>query len=234
MYGLREEQAKAFVIGPNLKEEYWDTSDHAAYDAYRTPYRPWRDAGVMIRGPVIYDIARNFEESWKLLQGNEAKPANLIANALAAERSGLFEPPPAEDSRNAPKKTKPNTPFDFPRYMDLVKKSAYLTHATLWNSGSLLHALALCGSLTVLVDMLGGLVSGVLNFGAATVRDANAWSGKISESDDYAVKDKKGESGLPAQFLRTFCVKGAPVDFSTNCAFLRAAASVQNGGLIYI
>jgi phosphatidylserine/phosphatidylglycerophosphate/cardiolipin synthase-like enzyme len=73
--------ACGFIVGFNLKEEYWDSSQHSATDEARFPYAPWQDLGIKVCGPVLRDMAQNFEESWR--QMHAKGPRGLVETTAA-------------------------------------------------------------------------------------------------------------------------------------------------------
>ncbi len=77
-------RAVGFITGFNLKEEYWDSSDHWPGDDTRLPYAPWQDLGVRVQGPVLHDMAWNFKESWTQML-MEGKRMEALGGLLAAK-----------------------------------------------------------------------------------------------------------------------------------------------------
>lgn len=77
------DKAVGFIIGCNTKEEYWDEPDHKARYGRRRPYRPWRDLGVRVRGPVLADLYKNVEQSWEQmhLSGSNYGGSGRMSNA---------------------------------------------------------------------------------------------------------------------------------------------------------
>jgi hypothetical protein len=225
--------ARAFVIGSNFNEEYWDDHQHVDWSEERAPYAPWRDVGVMVQGPVIHDIASNIKERWSLL--DEVMPDFLVAAAKQAEAAGMFKEPeinPAGKSRPL------NRAFDATRFRKLFEKIPLLI-AALQTAERLspLHVLAVCAGLTLFIDMIGGLVDGSLDVNTGGISPAGAWGGACEPAEYYrrtSAHTEGSEIGLPAQFTRTFCLKNAEVEFSIVRAIYRALVKVQEGGLIYI
>jgi phosphatidylserine/phosphatidylglycerophosphate/cardiolipin synthase-like enzyme len=238
--------AKAFVICSNLCEEYWDDDDHAAHNALRHPYPPWRDAGVMIQGPVVRDIAENIKENWELMEKSraEAMPDDLVADGLVAEKSNMLK----EDGGSEPPV---KTVFDFRQYQKILETIPLLLMSSRRGRGHPVQILAICAGLGVLVDVVDGLLSGTLRFVRPKLPPAGKWDGRILEYSQYKPDSPEPSNPAnpsgpsrtpethalhPAQFTRTFCqekMEKEP-DFSTVHALYRAVSQVQEDGLIYI
>lgn len=86
---IEEKDATGFVIGSNLNEDYWDDAAHEAHNLSRYPYRAWHDSGLEVKGPVLYDIAKSFEETWSLLKNQEKLPLYLYLQARNDQASGV-------------------------------------------------------------------------------------------------------------------------------------------------
>ena len=86
---IEDQDATGFVIGSNLNEDYWDDSQHMAHNMNRYPYRAWHDSGLQVKGPVLFDIAKTFEEAWSLLTTQETLPPSLHNKARLAQARGL-------------------------------------------------------------------------------------------------------------------------------------------------
>ena len=86
---IENPDATAFVIGSNLNEDYWDDGMHLAHNMNRYPYRAWHDSGLEVKGPVLYDIARTFQEGWSLLATQEVLPKWLYVKAWHAQKKGV-------------------------------------------------------------------------------------------------------------------------------------------------
>ena len=64
-----EEPASAvgFVMGHNMHDNYWDTSEHRYDDSMglRLPgFGPWQDLSAMVTGSVLFDLNTNFCKAW--------------------------------------------------------------------------------------------------------------------------------------------------------------------------
>jgi phosphatidylserine/phosphatidylglycerophosphate/cardiolipin synthase-like enzyme len=61
------DSAVGFVMGHNMHNNYWDTSEHQYDDSMgmRIPgFGPWQDLSTLVRGTVLYDLNRNFVKAW--------------------------------------------------------------------------------------------------------------------------------------------------------------------------
>ncbi len=57
--------AVGFVMGHNLKHEYWDTDTHEFDSSLRKKdAKPWQDLSCRVYGPILYDINSNFSKAW--------------------------------------------------------------------------------------------------------------------------------------------------------------------------
>lgn len=59
--------AVGFVMGHNMHNNYWDTSDHLYNDeqAFRVPgFGPWQDLSTRVRGTVLFDLNATFCRAW--------------------------------------------------------------------------------------------------------------------------------------------------------------------------
>lgn len=66
---MKEDKANGFILGFNLKSEYWDTNQHLADE--RTGRRepraadgPYQDIATLIQGGCLFDINKNFADAW--------------------------------------------------------------------------------------------------------------------------------------------------------------------------
>ena len=238
--------AVGYIIGCNTKEEYWDSREHNAYDKFRRPYQPWRDAGVRLRGPVLHDMAKNFRESWKqtLKEGQnwfegglkptaeralhrllghtrEAFPTSLIGAALA---DGVM---PARVYNHEVLER-----FDLRAYSRLsrLNPNLELSPAEAWDYKLAPQCMELCAFLTALLELLHGVAGGGFNT-TGMLRPAASWDVDIPEPQEFKTDAPGGHS---CQFLRTFNLEGAPKDLSIREAYSRALQSAQSDQLIYV
>jgi phosphatidylserine/phosphatidylglycerophosphate/cardiolipin synthase-like enzyme len=61
------DSAVGFVMGHNMHNNYWDTSEHHYDDSMglRIPgFGPWQDLSTLVRGSVLYDMNTNFVKAW--------------------------------------------------------------------------------------------------------------------------------------------------------------------------
>lgn len=62
------ENAKGFVMGHNMLDQYWDTSEHSCIrkspSAGRNGPFPWQDISSWVTGPVLQYLNANFCEAW--------------------------------------------------------------------------------------------------------------------------------------------------------------------------
>ncbi len=84
----------AFVMGMNLRRTDWDKSDHSYTQGQRDPDQgPRHDLAALVRGPVAFDVDRNFRERWNALGKTEKLPD--LGNydlAVASKRGGATRP----------------------------------------------------------------------------------------------------------------------------------------------
>lgn len=81
------ENAKGFVMGHNMLDQYWDKSDHSCVRQTPTTGRsgpfPWQDMSSWVTGPVLQYLNANFCEAWEDATGeNLAKARKGLENRL--------------------------------------------------------------------------------------------------------------------------------------------------------
>lgn len=81
----------AFVMGMNLRRTDWDRSDHTYTQGQRDPKQgPRHDLSALVRGPVSFDVDRNFRERWNALDKAEKLPdLGSYDLTVASKRGGV-------------------------------------------------------------------------------------------------------------------------------------------------
>ena len=84
-------KVQGFVMGHNFHRNYWDTNSHS-YDQplQDVGFKPWQDISSQIKGPVLYDLNRNFVQAWD--KGTSLYEKLFGEGALATERDGIKPP----------------------------------------------------------------------------------------------------------------------------------------------
>ncbi|MET3618548.1 phospholipase D-like domain-containing protein [Burkholderia ambifaria] len=77
------ENARGFVMGHNMLDQYWDTNDHSYVRKTPTTGRnglsPWQDISAWVTGPVLRYLNENFCQAWD----------DATGQGLAEKRKGL-------------------------------------------------------------------------------------------------------------------------------------------------
>ncbi|RDS78719.1 phosphatidylserine/phosphatidylglycerophosphate/cardiolipin synthase family protein, partial [Dyella monticola] len=88
------DRAVGFVMGHNMLDEYWDTSDHrwqpaAAANRGRNGKHPRQDLSSRVTGPILQHINANFCQAWDKEAGeNLTADRAAAAGALTLRRDG--------------------------------------------------------------------------------------------------------------------------------------------------
>lgn len=229
-------RAIGYVMGCNFKEEYWDTREHAAADPFRRPYRPVQDAGVKLCGPILYSLARDFEENWDVMSTNfgvqyEVTPASLVGEAIldGPWRGRTVNHANAIDS------------FDKYAYRRLATLPRYeFKWKGYWGSQLAPQAVELCVFLHTLCDAVEVIANS--NFDTWTALPASTpflkpFTEWIPGAPLFGFKGlPEGEAKLncAAQLVRTVCEEGRKKDFSIREALKTCIAKTQNQQVIYV
>jgi phosphatidylserine/phosphatidylglycerophosphate/cardiolipin synthase-like enzyme len=85
------EKCVAFVMGMNLRRTDWDKSEHTYTPGLRDPGEgPRHDLSALVRGPVAFDVDRNFRERWNALDKAEKLPdLGSYDLTVASKRGGV-------------------------------------------------------------------------------------------------------------------------------------------------
>lgn len=223
-------KAVGFIMGFNLKEEYWDDTQHEEISSMRLSRKregkpgpslgPWQDVGAKLRGSILFDMAQNMAQRWEI--EDEVLPAGFISGGLATLTSNEAA----------------NTKWDnasFIRIRNTLEKVKPMP-VSFWQHNFQQWALAVCAYLTGLLELIEATLSNKFEV-SDLIKNEEGWSGNPESADKYAPKkeEKTPEDWYKqtAQYLRTFSLSKPPLDLSIATAELNVINKVQAGGLLY-
>lgn len=240
-----------FIIGTNFQESYWDTSQHETWSTFRVPaiyggdtrfnLRPWRDAGVMLKGPVLADLAANMQQGWETSW--EHIPKTFILAGLMDIGSILDENTMNQLQATNPQFLSGLQKLDFKNLKQLNHNLSNLPPfprieaTTTWQkkkniqSGDWLPLLT--NFLIELERTLSLITAEGLKALQGLIPKASGWPGSIPPPD--AFKLDNSPDAQTVQFLRTFSLQNKPIDLSIQKAYKKIVEHVKNdNGFIYI